>query len=230
MWKECWDPPASLAPAVIPYVSYVLSRVPSLVCLLSAFWQRWSDCLSLLSPSGSPGWQRKSGGDGAWRRFEKSFSVFCELRLGQLVCRQHTWLPLPSGPFISYCAPLFVVTLPMTLGCRGFPVRVINTGCVLYLSLLRGMLRTHTGIIHWVEIDFMCRNRISEWILAKSQEGVGLHFSSTLKFIILLWNSALMNIDFFCFSSETGAARTKGEWLYFPCGPNGENNEAFHHP
>lgn len=27
----------------------------------------------------------------------------------------------------------------------------------------------------------MCRNRISEWILAKNREGVGLQFSSTLK-------------------------------------------------
>lgn len=41
----------------------------------SAFWKWWSDPLSPISPSGAPGWQRKSGGDGAWRRFDESFSV-----------------------------------------------------------------------------------------------------------------------------------------------------------
>lgn len=35
----------------------------------SAVRQRWSNCLSIFSPSGIPGWQRKSGGDGAWRHF-----------------------------------------------------------------------------------------------------------------------------------------------------------------
>lgn len=73
------------------------------------------------------------------------FYLYCEHRVGYLVWRQHTTQPpLPSALFISYCAPLFVVTLTVTLSCCGIPVRVINVGCMLISSFLRGLLSAHT--------------------------------------------------------------------------------------
>lgn len=73
------------------------------------------------------------------------FCLYCEHRIGYLVWRQHTAQPsLPSGLFISYCGPLFVVTLTVTLSCCGNPVRVINVGCLLLSSFLRGLLSAHT--------------------------------------------------------------------------------------
>lgn len=88
--------------------------------------------------------------------FDKSFFclLYALIRTISAARRQHIWLSLPWGPFIPYCLSLFVVTLPVTLGCRGVPVRVINTGRVHILSLLRGWLSAHAGIIHCVEIRF----------------------------------------------------------------------------
>lgn len=73
------------------------------------------------------------------------FCLYCEHRIGYLVWRLHTTQPpLPSALFISYCAPLFVVPLTVTLSCCGILVRVINVGCMLISSFLRGLLSIHT--------------------------------------------------------------------------------------
>lgn len=75
------------------------------------------------------------------------FGLYFEHRIGYLVWRQHTTQPpLPSALFISYCAPLFVVTRTVTLSCCGIPVRVINVGCMLISSFLRGLLSVLTRV------------------------------------------------------------------------------------
>lgn len=77
------------------------------------------------------------------------FCLYYEQRIRYFVWRQHsTRPPLPSALFISYCALLFVVTLTLTLSCCGIPVGVINVGCMLISSFLRGLLSALTRIIH----------------------------------------------------------------------------------
>ena len=106
VWRELWAPLASLAPAVILYVPHISSYLPSFMWLLAAFWQWWSDPLSPFSPSGTQGWQRKSGGDGAWRLFDESFlSVpWAQDRILSMETARHSFAPQHfSFPIVLRC-------------------------------------------------------------------------------------------------------------------------------
>lgn len=144
-------PVGIIGPSGHPVCTSYLILSAKLYVTSRCFRQWWNDPLSSFSPSGTPGWQRKSWGDGAWRCFDESFfCLYCEHRMGYLVWRQHTTQPpLPLALFISYCAPLFVVTLTVTLSCCGIPVRVINVGCMLISSFFKRVVEcSYTGIIH----------------------------------------------------------------------------------
>lgn len=146
VWRVLWAPLASLAPAVILYVPHMSSHVPSFMWLLPGFlaMMEWSFVLflSIRDPRVTKEVEGRRCVALFWWIL---FCLYCEHRIGYLVWRQHTAQPpLPSGLFISYCVPLFVVTLTVTLSCCGNPVRVINVGCLLLSSFLRGLLSAHT--------------------------------------------------------------------------------------
>lgn len=146
---EPWAPLASLGPAVIQYVPHPSSCVPSFMRLLSAFLavMEWSSVF--FSPHQGPQGDKGSRGEtvrGAVLMNPCLSVLWAQNRILSKETAHHSASSCPSALFISYCVPLFVVTLAVTLSCCGNPVSVINVG-LLHVSELfkRFVERSHTA-------------------------------------------------------------------------------------